>query len=197
VITIAVIGRASQGPHDPVPEATLTAAFEVGQLIAKAGAALFCGGTSGVMEASCRGARQEGGLTIGVLPGFERNAANEYVDISIPTGLGTARNLIYTRGCDATIMIGGGVGTLNELTIAYQAGRTVVVVEGTGGWADRLRATIFENRYLDERRTVEIRFVSTAGQAVDIAVAAARELERGPRVVDDISRWLGGGHNRV
>jgi uncharacterized protein (TIGR00725 family) len=61
VISIAVIGRASQGPDDPVPEAALKAAYEVGRLLAREGAALVCGGTTGVMEASCRGAREDGG----------------------------------------------------------------------------------------------------------------------------------------
>ena len=191
MISIAVIGRAQQGPNDYVPEAALTAAYEVGKLLARAGAALFCGGTSGVMEQSCRGAREEGGLTIGVLPGTERNSANEYVDIALPTGLGTARNLIYTRGCDATIMIGGGAGTLNELTIAYQGRRSVVVIEGTGGWADRIRGALVEGRFLDERRIVEIHFVSSAAEAVERAMALAREVASGGRVPDDPSRWLG------
>lgn len=191
MITIAVIGRASHGPHDPVPEATLTAAYEVGKLIARAGAALVCGGTTGVMEASCRGAHEEGGLTIGILAGTERNSANAYVDVSLPTGLGTARNLIYPRACDTTIMIGGGAGTLNELTIAYQGRRSVVVFEGTGGWADRIRGDLFEERFLDERRVAEIFLVSTPKDAVDRAMSLARQVEAEPRSRDDPARWLG------
>lgn len=177
MITIAVIGRASQGPHDPVAEPTLAAAHEVGRRIAEAGAVLVSGGTTGVMEAASRGAREAGGLTIGVLPGTERGSANAYVDIALPTGLGTARNLIYTRGCDATVMVGGGAGTLNEVTIAYQAGRHVVVLEGTGGWADRLRAALVDGRWLDERRGAEIFFAATAEEAVTRAIALARALE--------------------
>ncbi|HUQ79188.1 MAG TPA: TIGR00725 family protein [Patescibacteria group bacterium] len=184
MITIAVIGRAQQHAGDIVPEATLAAAYEVGRLVAIGGAALVSGGTTGVMEAASRGARVEGGLTIGVLPGFERDSANAFVDIALPTGLGTARNLIYTRGCDAVIMVGGGAGTLNELTIAYQAGRTVIVVEGTGGWADRIRAGLVDGRFLDERRTVAIRFAGSPAAAVEEALAAARTLaaeDRRPR----------------
>jgi uncharacterized protein (TIGR00725 family) len=191
MITIAVIGRAQQGPDDPVPEATLTAAYEVGQLIAKEGAALVSGGTTGVMEAASRGAREAGGLTIGVLPGTDRGSANQYVDIALPTGLGTARNLIYTRGCDALIMVGGGAGTLNEVTIAYQAGRNVVVLEGTGGWADRIRTSLVDGRFLDDRRGAEMYFAGTAAEAVARAMALARELEaRGP-VPDHPKGWLG------
>ena len=179
MITIAVIGRASRGDHDPVPEATLTAAYEVGHAIGQAGAALVSGGTSGVMEAASRGAREAGGLTIGILPGMDRSAANEFVDVVLTTGLGTARNLLAPRGCDAVIMVGGASGTLNELTIAYQAGTPVVIVEGTGGWADGIRPVLLEDRYLDERRTVGIRFASTGAEAVALAMEAARAVERG------------------
>ena len=191
MITIAVIGRAQQGAHDPVPEATLTAAYEVGQLIAREGAVLVTGGTTGVMEAASRGAHEAGGLTIGVLPGTERGSANQYVDIALPTGLGTARNLIYTRGCDAVIMVGGGAGTLNEVTITYQAGRNVVVLEGTGGWADRIRASLVDGRYLDDRRGPEIYFAQTAADAVARAMSLARALAAPGFVPDDPGRWLG------
>ena len=191
MITIAVIGWA-QRAEERVPEATLTAAYEVGQHVAREGAVLVSGGMSGVMEAASRGARDAGGLTIGILPGTERGMANQYVDIAIPTGLGTARNLIYTRGCDAVIMIGGGAGTLNELTIAYQGHRSVVVIEGSGGWSDRIRSVLVEGRFLDERRESEIHFASTASEAVAQAMLLAREVaarEPGP---DDPRRWLGG-----
>ena len=192
MITIAVIGRAQQGPADPVPESTLRAAYDVGRNIAEHGAVLVSGGTTGVMEAASRGAREAGGLTIGILPGTERGSANAYVDIALPTGLGTARNLIYTRGCDAVIMIGGGAGTLNELTIAYQGRRSVVVVEGTGGWADRIRAALVEGRFLDDRRVTETYFAATPAEAVRLAMRLAREIEALPAVEDDPSQWLGG-----
>lgn len=194
MITVAVIGRAQQGDDDPVPEPALAAAYSVGQLIARSGAALVSGGTTGVMEAASRGARDAGGLTIGVLPGTERGAANEYVDIALPTGLGTARNLIYTRGCDAVIMIGGGAGTLNELTIAYQGRRSVVVVEGTGGWADRIRGVLVDGRFVDERRIVETHFAAIPASAVQLALSLAEGVAKGGRVVDDPRAWL--GHDR-
>jgi uncharacterized protein (TIGR00725 family) len=194
VITIAVIGSACHGPHDRVPDHTLQAAYEVGRLIANAGAALFCGGTTGVMEATCRGAREAGGLTIGVLPGVDRNAANAFVDISLPTGLGTARNLIYTRGCDATIMVGGNVGTLNELTIAYQSHRNVVVVEGTGGWADRLRGVLVDGAYLDDRRTTEIALAASPAEAVERAMVFAHAVAGDPSEEEAERRWQGDRH---
>lgn len=180
MITIAVIGRASHGPHDPVPAGTLAAAYDVGQGIAAAGAALVSGGTNGVMEAASKGARDAGGLTIGILPGTDRGDANAYVDIPLPTGLGTARNMIYTRACDAVVMIGGGAGTLNELTIAYQAGTPIVIVAGSGGWADRIRGALVDGRFLDERGTVEIHFAASGAEAARIAVELAQAAAHEP-----------------
>lgn len=192
MITIGVIGRAQQDAQDVVPDAALAAAHEVGRLIAGAGAALVSGGTTGIMEEASRGAREAGGLTIGILPGTERAAANRYVQVALPTGLGTARNLIYTRGCDALIMIGGGAGTLNELTIAYQAGRNVVVLEGTGGWADRIRSVLVDGRFLDERRGAEVSFAASPAEAVSHALAMARAAESREPMVDDAAGSLGG-----
>ncbi len=192
MITIAVIGRASHGLGDPVPEATLEAAYAVGRGIAEAGAALVSGGTSGVMEAASRGARDGGGLTIGVLPGMDRAAANPFVDVALPTGLGTARNLIYPRGCDAVVMVGGGAGTLNELTIAYQAGTPVVIVEGSGGWADRIRPVLLEGHFMDERRTVEIEFASSGAAAARRAVEKAEAAAGAPSTRSDPTMHEGG-----
>lgn len=180
MITIAVIGRASHGAHDPVDVATLAAAYEVGQGIAAGGAALVSGGTNGVMEAASKGARDNRGLTIGVLPGTNRGDANPYVDIALPTGLGTARNMIYTRACDAVVMVGGGAGTLNELTVAYQAGTPIVIVEGSGGWADRIRAVLVAGRFLDERETVEIHFAPSGAEAARLALRLAEAAAAAP-----------------
>ncbi|MFA5367301.1 MAG: TIGR00725 family protein, partial [Dehalococcoidia bacterium] len=69
-------------------------AEEVGRELAKHGAVVICGGLTGVMEAACRGARAEGGLTVGILPGNNRKDANRYVTIPIVTGIGYARNSI-------------------------------------------------------------------------------------------------------
>ncbi|MBA3797052.1 MAG: TIGR00725 family protein, partial [Chloroflexi bacterium] len=171
MITIGVIGRAQQSPDDVVPAETLVAAEAVGRLIAERRAALVSGGTTGVMEAASRGAKEAGGLTIGILPGLDRAAANAWVDVALPTGLGTARNLIDARGCDALVMIGGGAGTLMELAIAYQVGRPVVILRGTGGWADRIGQGLVDGRFLDERRIVEIRFADTPEEAVATAYA--------------------------
>ena len=172
-VTIGVIGKNEQHRNDRVDDTTMKLAEEVGRRIAEAGAVLVTGGRKGVMEASSKGAREAGGLTIGFLPGMERSGANPYVDIIFPTGLGRARNLLTARSCDALIMIGGSCGTLNELTIAYAEARPVVILEGSGGWADKIRSVLHKDRYLDERETVEISFAKNAAEAVATAIRRA------------------------
>jgi uncharacterized protein (TIGR00725 family) len=83
------------------------------------------------MESACRGARAAGGTTIGILPGTDRSAANAYVDVAIPTGLGEARNALVVRAADALIAVGGAYGTLSEIALALKAGKRVV---GLGTW---------------------------------------------------------------
>jgi uncharacterized protein (TIGR00725 family) len=115
-------------------EATTQAAKlaeEVGREIARQGAALVCGGLSGVMEAACKGASEEGGLTIGILPGDNRRAANPYVKIPIVTGLGYARNVAVVKSSQAIIAIDGSYGTLAEIGHALQSGIPVI---GLGTW---------------------------------------------------------------
>jgi uncharacterized protein (TIGR00725 family) len=81
------------------------------------------------MEAACRGARQAGGLTVGVLPGFSAAEANPYVTIPIVTGLGEARNVIIVRTAQAVVAVGGEFGTLSEIAFALKLGRPVVGLE--------------------------------------------------------------------
>ena len=108
------------------------AAHAVGREIARAGAVVVCGGLGGVMAAACRGAKKDGGTTIGILPGGDRSAANEWVDVAIATGLGEARNALIVRAADALIAVGGGFGTLSEIALALTAGKPVV---GLGTWS--------------------------------------------------------------
>jgi uncharacterized protein (TIGR00725 family) len=142
-------------------------AHEVGRALAKREVAVACGGLLGVMEAACAGAKQEGGLTIGLLPGYLRHDANRYVDVAVPTGLRDARNVLVATVGEAVIAVGGKLGTLSEIAIALKHGIPVV---GLSTWKldpDRL----FEHR---------IPTASTAEEAVDLALslADARERER-------------------
>jgi uncharacterized protein (TIGR00725 family) len=90
---------------------------------------VVCGGLGGVMEAACRGAKDAGGTTVGILPGHGRADANPYVDVAIATGLGEARNALVVRAADALIAIGGEYGTLSEIALALKAGKPVVGIE--------------------------------------------------------------------
>lgn len=107
------------------------AAEAVGRLLARRGAVVVCGGLGGVMEEACRGAREEGGTTVGILPGFDRDAANPHVSVAIATGLGEARNALVVRTADALIAIGGAYGTLSEIALALKGGKRVI---GIGTW---------------------------------------------------------------
>jgi uncharacterized protein (TIGR00725 family) len=104
----------------------------VGSELAKQGAVLICGGEGGVMEAACKGARSAGGLTIGILPGDSRHTANPYVMVPLVTGLGSARNIIVVKSAQAVIAIGGGYGTLSEISFALKNNIPVI---GLNTWA--------------------------------------------------------------
>jgi uncharacterized protein (TIGR00725 family) len=119
-IQIAVVGGGE-------PEtALLPVAEEVGRRLAEAGAIVVCGGLGGVMEATCRGARAAGGLTVGLLPGTDPGAANPFLDVALATGLGEARDALVARAGEAVIALGGAYGTLAEVALALKA-RTPVV----------------------------------------------------------------------
>jgi uncharacterized protein (TIGR00725 family) len=118
------------GPGD-ASASELQAAEEVGAGLAAAGAVVVTGGLGGVMEAACRGARSRHGTTLGILPGEDREAANEWVQVAVATGLGELRNGLVVRAADALVAIGGGHGTLSEVALALRIGRPVV---GLGTW---------------------------------------------------------------
>jgi uncharacterized protein (TIGR00725 family) len=122
-VTIGVIGGSN------VDRSLYQMAEEVGRRIAQSGARLICGGLGGVMEAACKGAAAEGGLTIGLLPGDERREANPHVNVPVATGLGIARNLIIVRSSDVLIAIAGGYGTLNEIGAALNLSKHVVALK--------------------------------------------------------------------
>jgi uncharacterized protein (TIGR00725 family) len=104
----------------------MEAAESVGRALAARGAVVVCGGLGGTMEAACRGAKDAGGTTVGVLPGSDRAHANPFVDVAVATGLGEARNALVVRAADALVAIGGGYGTLSEIALALRTGKPVV-----------------------------------------------------------------------
>lgn len=106
-------------------------AFKVGKLIAEKDAILVCGGLSGVMEAASRGAKQAGGLTLGILPGNNPSDANPFIDVPLATGLGYARNSLVAMNSDVLIAVDGAYGTLSEIAYGMIYGKKVI---GLGTW---------------------------------------------------------------
>jgi uncharacterized protein (TIGR00725 family) len=117
---IAVVGGAACSAEEA---AWATA---VGRLLAQGGAVLVCGGLGGVMAAAARGAKESGGLTIGILPGSDPAEADPNIEIALATGMGEMRNALLVRVAQAVIAIGGGWGTLSEIALAQRI-RTPVV----------------------------------------------------------------------
>ncbi|WP_291391906.1 TIGR00725 family protein [Devosia sp.] len=113
------------GPKLATEDELRTAEY-VGGRLAQMGLQLLCGGKNGVMEAVCKGCAEAGGMPIGLLPDNEWSAANRYVAIPIPTGIGPARNALIARGCQVLIAIGGGHGTLSEMALALHFDRPVL-----------------------------------------------------------------------
>ena len=122
---IAVVGGNEASPEN------LRLAEEVGQELARRGVVMLCGGFGGVMEAACRGAKQGGGTTVGILPGDDASNANPYVDIPICTGMSYARNVIIVKSAGAVIAVDGAYGTLSE--IAHALGEDIPVI-GLNTW---------------------------------------------------------------
>ncbi len=116
---IAVVGG-----ENCTPDAEASAEA-VGRELARRGCVLICGGRGGVMAAACRGARSQGGHTIGVFPGPDRAEANPWVQFPVVTGMGEARNAVIVRSADALIAVGGAYGTLSEIAFALKLGRPV------------------------------------------------------------------------
>ncbi len=115
-IKIGVLGASS------CDEAIASIAYKVGQEIVRQGAVLLCGGLGGVMAAAAKGAKEAGGLTVGILPGPSSKNANPYIDLSIVTDMGHARNIILVQSSDAVIAVSGAYGTLSEIAIALKTG---------------------------------------------------------------------------
>lgn len=120
---VGVIGAGS------CSDAIYELAREVGHEIGKRGWVLVCGGLGGVMEGAAKGCFEAGGTTVGILPGPEREAANPYIHIALPTGLGEARNVLVVRASEALIAVAGGYGTLSEIGLALKMGRSVIGLE--------------------------------------------------------------------
>jgi len=163
---IAVCG--SDEDDENLGDKALKIAEEIGKEIAKRGAILICGGRGGIMQSACKGAKEGGGITIGILP-FSKGEANPYVDVAIESGLGHFRNYIIISSADAVIAICGRWGTLNEISTSIILGKPTILVKGTGGVVDE----IIENKILEN---IEGRYLIArdAKEALDLAFRSIR-----------------------
>ncbi len=126
-----IIGVMGQG--EGARREDVRAAFELGAMIAREGWVLLTGGRGvGVMDAALRGAKSEGGLVVGVLPGETTEGASESIDVPIVTGLGQARNNVNVLSSRVVVACGAGAGTASEIALALKAERSVILLSPTG-----------------------------------------------------------------
>ena len=154
---ILVIGHNTKGclpEHEKI-------AYDVGSEIAKSDSVLICGGLGGVMTAAAHGAKDAGGLTIGIIPQNDPVEANEYSDVVIPTGMGLARDFLNALSADGVVIVGGGSGTLSEICAAYMHKKPMVAIRNLKSSADH-----YIDGYLDHRENVKIIGVDTPQEAV-------------------------------
>jgi len=120
---VGIIGGSRPQSHH------LELAYRVGYQVASKGSLIICGGLGGVMEAAARGAKEAGGLTVGILPGPDYGQANPYIDIAIATGIGHARNALVAMNSDVLIAIGGEYGTLSEIAFGRLYGKKIISLD--------------------------------------------------------------------
>ncbi|WGK68564.1 TIGR00725 family protein [Candidatus Haliotispira prima] len=159
---IAIIGNANI--EDDIKKQKIS--FELGKLIINNGFILATGGLGGVMEYASKGAKTSKKYTensiIGVLPDYNSDNANKYIDIAIPTGFGLARNLMLISMANAVIAVGGGSGTLNEISASWQMNKLIIGLQ-VNGWSQKLCGNA-----LDERRNDIIYCAKNAQEAIEV-----------------------------
>ncbi len=136
--------------------------IEIGKLLAKNNYIIACGGLGGVMEAVCKGAKEENGLTIGIIPYKDKRNANPYMDIIIPVPFDQARNVVVVLCGDVILAIGGKAGTLSEISFAWIYNKPIVALASVEGWSKKL-----SNEKVDDRRKDMIHGVSTPQEAIN------------------------------
>jgi hypothetical protein len=135
--------------------------IEIGRLLAINNYAVACGGLTGVMEAICKGAKEEGGFTIGIIPYTEKSMANKYVDVVIPCPFSQARNIVVVLAGDICLAISGKAGTLSEICFAWIYNKPVIALSSVEGWSSNLA-----NQRLDDRRSDMIYGVDNPSEVI-------------------------------
>ncbi|MFW9898773.1 MAG: TIGR00725 family protein [Candidatus Thorarchaeota archaeon] len=154
---ISVIGASE------IDKETEKLTVELGRLLAKNNYVISCGGLSGVMEAVCRGAKEEKGLTIGIIPYEDKTAANKYVDIVIPVPFSQARNIVVVLSGDACVAIAGKAGTLTEICFAWIYQKPIIALSSVEGWSSKLA-----NQKIDDRRNDMIYSAETPKDVIQL-----------------------------
>ena len=147
-------------------------AFTMGKLLVDNGYRVQSGGLSGIMRAAMKGARSsekyKEGDTIALIPSFDTEIANEFADISVPTGLDVMRNAMVANA-DAVIGVGGGAGTLCEYAFAWSFNRLIIAFENSGGWSEKLANTRLDSSLRYENIPDDKVFgVTTPQEAIEI-----------------------------
>ncbi len=142
------------GPNaDTCTTAQYELGLDLGKSLAEVHKIIICGGKGGIMEAVCKGAHTaynyRFGSTVGILPEYDKQLANPYCDIVIPSGIGYARNSLVVSAGDIVIAIGGGVGTLTEIAFAWHYQKPIIGVTGYQGWSEKLAGHALDNRRED------------------------------------------------
>jgi uncharacterized protein (TIGR00725 family) len=164
-LQIAVFGS----DVDHCTSKSLEIARKVGEHVAKSGAVLLSGGGAGVMEASSQGAYENGGTVVGILPGADKQNANRYCSITIPTEIGFARGQILANSADAVVVIEGEVGTQMEVGEAYWRQIPIIALPHSGGTAKEIAET-----YLGKRGLIRVNSAESPEEAVEKAVQLGR-----------------------
>lgn len=168
---IAIIGYAGLEEYpagtDIKPE-VFKCAYQLGKLVGAQGWSVVTGGKSGVMEAANKGCKEAGGISIGVVTGDQRFTANKYVDVEVVPGTyNCGEEMALITMSDAVIMLGGGMGTLQELTIAYRQAKPIFSIRGLGGWSERLEKIA----QLDERNKIKIDYCDSLEEVMQKLVS--------------------------
>lgn len=172
---IGVIGSAGAEEYPEkmgIENKNLLLAQEIGRALAQNNCVVVTGGKGGIMEAAARGAKMAKGQTVGIISGTNRFGSNDFTDIEVVSGSAGAGfdEFLLVMMIDALIVIDGGAGTLEEMTIAYRNKKPIVVLSQSGGWAEKLAGS-----FLDKRETIKIESAENAKQAVAKALKLAQK----------------------
>jgi uncharacterized protein (TIGR00725 family) len=173
-LQIGVMGSAADTKYSKIVEEI---AQSVGEAIAKSGNITVYGAekdTDSLSTAAARGAKKANGITVGITYGKGKDIWDKEgnTDIIICSGMerGGGREFVLVNSCDGLIAVSGGSGTMNEMLVAYQLNIPIVVMEDTGGWADKMA-----NQYFDSRERMKAIGTKDPQDAVDIIIKLIRE----------------------